>query len=753
MAMTDLTSVSAVVVRHLVRPQEQVSLGGFARGIRLWMWHELLALLKLKLMSVLHPGLSSSAGAAVPQSLLYRSGIAVLLLLFAANTLRADALDRLKAERLAAVHAAVEALRAERQEVPRSGPYHDYRANLHVHSLLSHDSRGTLAEIVAAAKAAGTRVLMFTEHPSEKHDYFTDGHSGMRDGVLLIPGAETNGFLAYPTRSLRGASLGSPQEFTDLVRGRGGLMFVSHLEERMDWEIRNLTGVEIYNTHADVKDETRLLTSLRNPLWIVGSVELFRKYPQEAFSALQDYPADYLRRWDQLCLRSPHTGVAANDAHQNTGLTIRRTEEGKARVEDALGKKVLEMDARLLPKLPPPSKEKEGSDLLFELRMDPYVNSLRHVGTHLLLTELTQKAVWEALEAGRAYVAFDWLADATGFDFAAVAGTQRHEMGSRVKLADGLRLRAQAPLPVCWKLVRNGQVLSEQSGRKLDVPVTEAGNYRVEAWLKIAGEDMIWILSNPLYLTAAPAAAPPQADTARTMDWTIDGEQRRALVIPPRRKSAAAVPVVLAFHGHGGTMQTMARKGFQKHWPEALVVCPQGLPTATLRDPDGKRAGWQPRLGDNKDRDLKFVDAILKTLRDKYKIDDHRIYATGHSNGGGFTYLLWAARGDVLAAIAPSAAGSRFNRDGKPLPVLHVAGEKDDVVPFENQKRTMDAVRKLNGCDTEGKPWGKAGNLVGTVYPSKGGTPFVAVIHPGTHQYPDEAPELIVKFFKEHARR
>lgn len=700
-------------------------------------------------------GFPSSAGAAVSQFLHARFWIAFLVLLLISTGLRADALDRLKLERLAAVHAAIEALRSEHQAVPRTGPYQDYRANLHVHSLLSHDSRGTLAEIVAAAKVVGTRVLMFTEHPSEKHDYFTDGHRGLRDGVLLIPGAETNGFLAYPTRSLRGASLGSPQEFTDLVRGRGGLMFVSHLEERMDWELRNLTGVEIYNTHADVKDETRLMTSLRNPLWIVGSVELFRKYPQEAFSALQDYPADYLRRWDQLCQRAPHTGVAANDAHQNTGVTIRRTEDGKARVEDALGKKILEMDARLLPKLPAAAREKEGSDLLFELRMDPYVNSLRHVGTHLLLTELSQKAVWAALEAGRAYVAFDWLADATGFDFAALAGTQRHEMGSRVKLEKGLRLQAQAPLPVHWKLLCNGQIVSEQDGRKLDVPVKDAGNYRVEAWLKIAGEDMIWILSNPIYLTAA-AAESNQAENPRIREWTVDGERRQALVIAPRRKSAAGSPVILAFHGHGGTMQTMARKGFQKHWPEALVVCPQGLPTATVRDPDGKRSGWQPRLGENKDRDLKFVDAILKSLRETDKIDDQRIYATGHSNGGGFTYLLWAARRSEFAALAPSAAGGGNSRSGRalqPLPILHVAGEKDDIVPFEAQKRTMDAARKVNGCDPEGKPWATAGKLVGTIYPSKGGTPFVAVIHPGTHQYPDEAPELIVKFFKEQVRK
>src|SRR5207302_1006900 len=267
------------------------------------------------------------------------------------------ALEKLKPAKLEAVHQAITALRAERQPLPRQGPYREFRANLHVHSHLSHDSRAKLDEIVPAAKKAGTQVLMFTEHPAERYDYFKDGHRGLRDGVLLIPGAETNGFLVYPTGSLRGLTLDTPQEFCDLVRGRGGLMFLSHLEERMDWNVRGLTGVEIYNTHADFKDEKNLQAALRNPLWIYQSAELFQKYPQETFSALLDYPADYLKRYDELCQSAPHTGVAANDSHQNIGLVIQLLEGDKIRGEDALGKKLFELDLGALPLLQPLRKD------------------------------------------------------------------------------------------------------------------------------------------------------------------------------------------------------------------------------------------------------------------------------------------------------------------------------------------------------------------------------------------------------------
>jgi beta-lactamase class D len=198
-------------------------------------------------------------------------------------------------------------------------------------------------------------------------------------------------------------------------------------------------------------------------------------------------------------------------------------------------------------------------------------------------------------------------------------------------------------------------------------------------------------------------------------------------------------------------MRAMARLGFQDLWPEAFVVCPQGLPTVTPRDPDGQRPGWQTMPGANDDRDLKLVDAILKTLRDE-KVDDRRLFATGHSNGGGFTYLLWAERGKELAAVAPVAAGASALRAAglpDPLPALHIAGETDAIVRFAVQQRTMEAARRLNRCAPEGRTWAKAGDLVGTIYPSPDGAPFVSVVHPGGHTYPAVAPDLIVRFFKE----
>ena len=417
-----------------------------------------------------------------------------------------DAIDRLTPERLEAVHLAVKNFASERRARPRQGSLKEFRANLHVHSAFSHDSRGTIEEIVSAAKKAGTQILMFTEHPADHYEVFEDGHQGLRDGVLLIPGAETNGMLVFPRQRIREFLSGKPQELSMIVRDRDGLTFLSHLEERMDWDIDGLTGVEIYNTHADVKGEKRLLSSMKNPLWLLKTGNLIRQYPQEAFSALLDYPADYLKRWDQLCAKVPHTGVSANDAHQNIGLTVVLDEDDQVRVEDGLGEKLLQLDKKVFAAMTPIPDDAVVGTTLFRLRLDSYENSLRHVATHLLMSELSQPAVWQSLNNGHAFVAFDWIADATGFDFALISAGSRHEMGSIVKTADSLKqadeakLVGQAPLPGHWKLIRNGQLINESDGGDFEFRINQPGIYRTELWLNVAGEQRIWILSNPVYV-------------------------------------------------------------------------------------------------------------------------------------------------------------------------------------------------------------------------------------------------------------
>jgi len=411
-----------------------------------------------------------------------------------------DAVDRMRMDRLKVVDEQIAALADKLQPVELDDGYDDVRALLHVHSHFSHDSNGSLKEIVAAAKATGVRVIMFTEHPADHYDYVDDGHRGDEQGVLLIPGAETRGFLAFPTRSIQSIDPGGPQEFVNLVLRDGGLVFLSHLEARMDWEISGMTGNEIYNTHADVMEEKRLLARMRSPLGLLGMMSALEAYPQELFGALLDYPADYLRRWDELCQQAPHTGVAANDAHHNQGIRAVLEESGKVRVENLLGEKITELDAERAGFLKSRLEGKEPGDVVLTIDLDPYERGFRHVSTHLLMNEVSPDAVWIALREGRAYVGFDWLADPTGFAFIATRGDTMWTMGGRPAIKDGITLKAEAPLAGTMRLLRDGEVVHDVSDRQLKYDADEPGVYRVEVHLTIDDELRPWILSNPIYV-------------------------------------------------------------------------------------------------------------------------------------------------------------------------------------------------------------------------------------------------------------
>lgn len=238
--------------------------------------------------------------------------------------------------------------------------------------------------------------------------------------------------------------------------------------------------------------------------------------------------------------------------------------------------------------------------------------------------------------------------------------------------------------------------------------------------------------------------------TAQRMLWKVGDTVREALVYIPAAARSKATPVVFAFHGHGGTMQNMfLTRRLDTLWPEAIFICPQGLNTpGQLTDPEGKLPGWN-KAQDSTNSDLHFFDVMLQAMEKEYNVDRNRIYATGHSNGGAFTYLLWAMRGHVFAAVAPTAAAAgKLLQQLQPKPAFHAMGETDPLVWPVMQKRTCDYIRQLNQCSATGET--VAPNT--TLYASKTGNPFEMYIHPGGHTYPAEVTALIAEFFKKQVK-
>ncbi len=143
--------------------------------------------------------------------------------------------------------------------------------------------------------------------------------------------------------------------------------------------------------------------------------------------------------------------------------------------------------------------------------------------------------------------------------------------------------------------------------------------------------------------------------------------------------------------------------------------------------------GWQHGPGDQGDRDLKFFDAVLLASMKRISRSTREPHLLDRAlERWRFHYLLWAERGEAFAAFAPvAAAGGGYFLKAKPKPVfLMPRAKKDPLVKIEMQQRTLDHVKKLNGCDEKGEEWAKGC----TKYSSKTGTPLVIYLHDEGHK-------------------
>jgi polyhydroxybutyrate depolymerase len=240
-------------------------------------------------------------------------------------------------------------------------------------------------------------------------------------------------------------------------------------------------------------------------------------------------------------------------------------------------------------------------------------------------------------------------------------------------------------------------------------------------------------------LITAPTVNAPEVKTIK-----VDGVEREALIAAPT--STKPAPLVFAFHGYGGNMRNAARNfRLHEHWPEAVVVYMQGLPSPNPRDPANERPGWNVMQPPPGNRDVKFVDALLADLKKSHKIDEKQVFAMGHSNGGRFSYLLWAERGDTFRAFSMCGSNSvGFDNMLKPKSAFLIAGQNDSTVPYANQQKTASFLKDL--LKVEGALDSSPGGY--KVYKGAGNTQLATYFHPGGHEYPADAGKMVVDFFR-----
>ncbi len=418
--------------------------------------------------------------------------------------------ERLALPRLKAVHEDVLKLRTQRTGIAPLPGLNDYRCILHAHADDSEHTGGTLPEMLADAKKAGISAILLTDHFRPPRDFITGRWRGLKDGVLFIPGSEIRGCLLYPEASVLDKMEKPFPELLQAVTAGDGMIFLSHVEERTDHPMDGLTGLEIYNRHWDAKKDMgsliALAMKLTDPKQLAELEEAVRLYPDELLAFQCDYPQVYVDKWDDGTKKFRLTGIAANDCHHNQVFVLKMVDEETVLLGTIVDKddgmqKITAGSRR--PGIKEMTKGRKPGDILARVDLDPYQRSFWDSSTHVLAPKLDEPTLRIALKAGHAYVAHDWMCEATGFRFEVLNadGKPAGIMGDELKYAAGLKLRAQFPLACQTRLLRNGVQVAETAGQdRAEFPVTEPGVYRLEAWLTVDGESRPWIFANPIYV-------------------------------------------------------------------------------------------------------------------------------------------------------------------------------------------------------------------------------------------------------------
>jgi polyhydroxybutyrate depolymerase len=184
--------------------------------------------------------------------------------------------------------------------------------------------------------------------------------------------------------------------------------------------------------------------------------------------------------------------------------------------------------------------------------------------------------------------------------------------------------------------------------------------------------------------TSAGCQRQPDVPTGATTEATLDsgGQARTYLIhLPAGFQPNRPTPLVLAFHGRKGTGNDIeAFSGIDAL--DAIAVYPRGL-----AGPDGETA-WQGAPENSGADDVRFVDTLLDHLESTLCVDQSRIYATGKSEGGGFTALLACRLPRRIAAFATVSGAFYPGTDAgcatsPPAPLLDLHGTGDHVISYD----------------------------------------------------------------------
>jgi polyhydroxybutyrate depolymerase len=174
--------------------------------------------------------------------------------------------------------------------------------------------------------------------------------------------------------------------------------------------------------------------------------------------------------------------------------------------------------------------------------------------------------------------------------------------------------------------------------------------------------------------TCSPALAHAAGETTETL--TSGGIERRYILrVPPAYGGSRPAPLVFAFHGYATSARfTVDSAGLAEETDERgwIAVFPDGTGTPQRWNV------YDPAAGAD---DVRFVRDLLVHLEASLCLDPARVFAAGHSNGGGMALRFACDVPQLVASVAP--IGATYIPCQADVPMIAFHGAKDPIVPYE----------------------------------------------------------------------
>lgn len=342
-----------------------------------------------------------------------------------------------------------------------------YPGAIHIHTIYS-DGSGSFPEVVTAAREAGLRWIIVTDHDTLAGKRF----EGWHDDLLVIVGHEItpdrNHFLALNVDQVVD-NRQAPQDYIDEVYGRGGFGVIAHPDERVkndfkdvyrwdDWTIdgprdrqNRVVGLELWNIMSDWGEHLTPANKYLN--FFIPRLGLSGPTPAT------------LAWWDRLNMAGRRTfGIGGVDVHAF-----------KIRVPWG----IVEVF---------PYRWMFGALTNYVLFDTPFAAD----------PVQARNQVFGALTQGRSYFVNRLDGDAPSIVFIARRNQERWSVGDSPSLAAGpLTFVADVGCNAHIQLIRDGQV-AVSAIRAIRHSIAQPGVYRLEGYL--GGRP--WLYTNPIYVQA-----------------------------------------------------------------------------------------------------------------------------------------------------------------------------------------------------------------------------------------------------------